>query len=263
MDALFISAEEARVLTDRIGLAAEELKQAYEMKAWAALGYASWDDYCTREFGVWRLPREERRKVEALLRESGLTVRAIAAVMGVHHTTVVHDLRLGGDNPPRERWEERVSSVDGKAYPPWPTVVEQLYEAARQHPASSEHKRSVTNVRARERRLQEMAANGYTKRQIAAELDITKDAVTVIARRIGVEIQADKVMRGTRLHDSNRILGETVTTLEAVAMSIAVIEVARLDRIQMEHWLVSLTSSVRSLNRFTDKLKKEMAHGES
>jgi len=51
------------------------VKQAYTERAWDALGYASWDEYCTREFGTsrLRLPREERAEVVASLRESGLS----------------------------------------------------------------------------------------------------------------------------------------------------------------------------------------------
>ncbi|MFV8316279.1 hypothetical protein [Mycobacterium sp. 23] len=59
---------EARVLTDQIktGVVAvwELITRAYTERADAALGYTSWDDYCTREFGTLqlRLPREERQK---------------------------------------------------------------------------------------------------------------------------------------------------------------------------------------------------------
>ncbi len=83
-----MDAGHARVLTDRIKVGVDAIwelvTQAYLERADKALGYSSWDDYCTREFGTsrLRLPREERGEVVASLRESGLSVRAIAAATG-------------------------------------------------------------------------------------------------------------------------------------------------------------------------------------
>lgn len=131
------SAEEARDLTDQIKVAVEStwhlIKRAYETRAWAALGYASWDDYCTREFGAQRLklPREERQEVVASLRESGLSTRAIASATGYDKRTVGRDLDAGGADAPPEPEPadgqpddapapapEPVKGTDGKTYKP-------------------------------------------------------------------------------------------------------------------------------------------------
>lgn len=63
-------------------------------RAWSVLGYGSWDEYCTREFGTARLqlPREDRREVVASLRDSGLSTRAIASAVGIDQKTVRNDL---------------------------------------------------------------------------------------------------------------------------------------------------------------------------
>jgi hypothetical protein len=107
----------ARQLTDRIKVAVEGtwllIQEAYTTRAWAALGYAAWDEYCTAEFGTarLRLPREERQEVVASLRESGLSTRAIASATGVSQMQVSRDLRSTG--------EPNVSPVigtDGKTY---------------------------------------------------------------------------------------------------------------------------------------------------
>lgn len=93
------TAAQARELTDRIKVAVdgtwELIKQAYLMRAWDALGYTSWDDYCTREFGTsrLRLPREERQEVVISMREIGMSQRAIAAATGNSTRTVNSDLR--------------------------------------------------------------------------------------------------------------------------------------------------------------------------
>lgn len=96
-----LDATDARALTDRIKVGVEAvwelIKQAYTERAWDALGYSSWDDYCTREFGTsrLRLPREERAEVVSSLRESGLSIRAIASATGMGKQTVQNELRSG------------------------------------------------------------------------------------------------------------------------------------------------------------------------
>ena len=92
-------ADHARQLTDRIKGAVEAtwqlIVEAYQSRAWAALGYASWDDYCTREFGSSRLklPREERTDYVASLRDSGMSLRAIESATGVSRPTIIKDTR--------------------------------------------------------------------------------------------------------------------------------------------------------------------------
>lgn len=94
-----LAPDQARRLTDRIKVAIEGtwqlIQEAYLTRAWAALGYATWDEYCTREFGTsrLRLPREERQEVVGSLRDAGLSTRAIAAATGISKNTVTEDLR--------------------------------------------------------------------------------------------------------------------------------------------------------------------------
>ena len=85
---------EAKKLTAEIVRSAEVVwtlvSLAYSRRAWTALGYDSWNDYCMNEFESCRLglPREQRAGVVASLRESGLSVRAISAVTGSSVGTV-------------------------------------------------------------------------------------------------------------------------------------------------------------------------------
>lgn len=93
-----LSRTDARALTDQIKVGVEAVWQlitrAYTERAWDVLGYSSWDDYCTREFGTsrLRLPREERTEVVSSLRDSGLSLRAIEAATGVSRPTIIKDL---------------------------------------------------------------------------------------------------------------------------------------------------------------------------
>lgn len=97
-DLAVMDAAEARAITDQIKIAVEAvwhlITRAYQERAWAALGYTSWDDYCTREFGTsrLRLPREERAEVVSSLRDAGLSIRAIAAATGDSRETIRREL---------------------------------------------------------------------------------------------------------------------------------------------------------------------------
>lgn len=113
-----LTEDEARALTDRIAHAVETtwelVVDAYQRRAWAALGYESWDAYCSAEFSSLRLrlPREERAEQVASLRESGLSLRAIAAATGVSEPTVRRDLAGASNDAP-----QRVTGQDGKSHP--------------------------------------------------------------------------------------------------------------------------------------------------
>lgn len=121
MSELVISAQDARNLTDKIkaGTAAlwELIKEAYVSRAWASLGYSSWDDYCTQEFGTSRirLPREERREVVSSMREIGMSTRAIASGIGVSQDTVNRELARERNRSP-ESDPAPVTGTDGKTY---------------------------------------------------------------------------------------------------------------------------------------------------
>lgn len=99
-----ISSQDARDLTNRIKAALtftwDLVKEAYETRAWAALGYDSWDHYTSAEFGAsrLRLPAEERREVVASLREAGLSLRAIESATGLGIGTVHRSLHSGVPN---------------------------------------------------------------------------------------------------------------------------------------------------------------------
>ena len=87
----------ARTLTDRIKVALEGtwllIQEAYTSRAWSALGYATWDAYCTAEFGDAQLrpPKERRREVVTSMRQAGLSLRAIESVTSVSRKTIIRD----------------------------------------------------------------------------------------------------------------------------------------------------------------------------
>ncbi len=109
--------EEARSLTNRIrqcvAVAHESIVHAYKGRAWTALNYGSWDDYCEAEFGGARLPipKADRSDVVALLRAEGMSTRAIGSALGLSKDTVHRDLAGVSDETPA------VTGADGKTYP--------------------------------------------------------------------------------------------------------------------------------------------------
>lgn len=121
MSEIALSSREARDLTDQIktGVSAlwELIKKAYITRAWEVLGYSSWDDYCTQEFGTSRirLPREERREVVSSMREVGMSTRAIASATGAGYGTIARELSRDPNGSPSP-----VTGTDGKTYNPQP-----------------------------------------------------------------------------------------------------------------------------------------------
>lgn len=123
-----LSEDDARDLTDRIVSNLEVtwdlVVECYQRRAWDALGYDSWNHYCTQEFGASaiRLPKEDRREAVASLRDAGLSTRAIAAATGAARNTVRSDLKQVGQSDPPDRNEvepnfgNKVKGVDGKSY---------------------------------------------------------------------------------------------------------------------------------------------------
>jgi hypothetical protein len=110
--------DEARELVEsiRAGLTdlAERIREAYEARAWVALGYSSWAIMCQQEFGGGiQLPSGKRREVVAELASAGMSQRAIGHALNTPRTTIEEDLQVDGNRPPAP-----VLGLDGKRYKP-------------------------------------------------------------------------------------------------------------------------------------------------
>jgi hypothetical protein len=103
-----------------------------------------------------------------------------------------------------------------------------------------------------------LAARGLNSAQIAGELGVTEQYARRLARRHGIQIKADEVTGRARRLDSNRIVGETATALEGLAMGVTLIDLVDLDPAEIKGWAASLTESLRALNRLAKQMR-EMA----
>lgn len=103
--------------------------------------------------------------------------------------------------------------------------------------------------------IQQMAAEGHHRDQVARHLGITREAVNNIARDYSIDFPADSVGR-VRRADSARIVRETVNTLEGLLMALPLVDVDDLDPAEAGEWTASLDQSLRALNRFNKKIKE-------
>lgn len=116
--------------------------------------------------------------------------------------------------------------------------------------------RTMAGASRRRELIRDMAAQGFSSRQMEQRLGTHDGTIRQIAREMGIEISADEVIAKTRRHDSNRIVRETVHALEGLAMGIGLIEPDDLDPAEAANWAASLTDSIRVLNRLIKTLKE-------
>ncbi|KWW42536.1 hypothetical protein AU359_00426 [Micrococcus luteus] len=119
-----MTADAARDLTDQIKTGMESvyhlIRAAYRGRAWQALGFGSWDEYVTREFGDLHLrpPLEYRQDVVLSLRDAGMSTRAIASATQLSKDTVRRELNAAtGANAPVVDGIP-VVGMNGKTYQP-------------------------------------------------------------------------------------------------------------------------------------------------
>jgi len=108
-----------------------------------------------------------------------------------------------------------------------------------------------------------MAAEGYTSRQIAKALGYASiESFANFRAERGIEVPADAVVGKRHRIDSNRIVAETVASLDGMVMSLDLVEVADLDPSQVEQWAISFTQSISKLRSFQTRMK-EMTRAEA
>lgn len=119
-------------------------------------------------------------------------------------------------------------------------------------------------VQERIERLRQMAADGYTSRQMAAAVGMTDESCRVTVKRSGIDIPADRAVGKVKHHDSNRIVERTVMDAENLTADVNLIVFGDLDRERLGEWADSLSVSRRALDSFIRRLiKEQQKHGEA
>ncbi len=118
-----LDADGARNLTEQIKVGIERtwllVIRAHNERAWAALGYPSWDEYCNCEFGdSLQVPKAKRGEVVSLMRASAMSVRAIASGTGLGYGTVRRELSGEPDgSPDAEHLDSEIANIDPALVP--------------------------------------------------------------------------------------------------------------------------------------------------
>lgn len=104
--------------------------------------------------------------------------------------------------------------------------------------------------------IADLAAQGYSSRQMPAQVGVSEGTVRKIAGDHGIEIPADRSQNRTRRINSTDVVVNTATALEGLVMGIELIDYQAVDPAQASQWADSLTASIRTLNRFLKQIKE-------
>lgn len=124
--------------------------------------------------------------------------------------------------------------------------------------------RAKSAVHDRRERLRDLAAEGYSTRQIATEIGVLESTVKVIAKQEAIDIPADRIIGKTKRHDANRIIGQMVSDAENLCADVDLIDFEQIDGAQLSAWIESFQVSRRALSAFIRRLEQEQKkHGEA
>lgn len=125
-------------------------------------------------------------------------------------------------------------------------------EAARQ-----KHPDVTKKGQARVAKAREMAAEGYTSRQIADTIGIDPDNIGEFRKRHGIDVPADATVRNTRRIDADRVVREAASTLEGVAMGLDLITPDAIDPSAIPALAESMKKSLQQITRFYRAMKDQ------
>lgn len=107
--------------------------------------------------------------------------------------------------------------------------------------------------------IREMAGKGCTSGQIAERLGLAANSVRRIAKEEGIAIPTDELLgRSRKAVDSNRIVRETVTSLEGLELALSLVRHEELDQAEIKNWTTSLTASIKLLRGLKNQLENQL-----
>ena len=106
-------------------------------------------------------------------------------------------------------------------------------------------------------KIKEMAAEGYTSRQMESALATSPNTIREIARAHGIDIPADRVTTRTKQIDPERVIQETVNTLQGIEYGLGLLGPADYDAFtpeQVRAWLGALSTPYRAVRGLMKEL---------
>ena len=103
--------------------------------------------------------------------------------------------------------------------------------------------------------LERLAAEGNTSGQIAKILGFHRETVVNKARERNIKIPADRIVRGQRDADPDRVLREFVSTLESLMPSCDMIEPEKVDAVVLAECISVMDEAIRALSKLRKRLK--------
>lgn len=104
--------------------------------------------------------------------------------------------------------------------------------------------------------IADLAAQGYSSRQMPIKVGVTEESVRKIARDFDIDIPADRSIGRTRRINSTQVVVNTATALEGLLAGIELVDFDDLDLDETGQWAASLTDSVKKLARFAQQIRK-------
>jgi hypothetical protein len=105
----------------------------------------------------------------------------------------------------------------------------------------------------------QLASENHSSYQIAAIVGVSYARVRQLCRDYEIDVPADKSVGRVRRPDATRIVEQTVATLAGLVKGLDALDLAQIDvgdDVQVRQWVISLTESMRALNRFSKQIKE-------
>ena len=106
-----------------------------------------------------------------------------------------------------------------------------------------------------------LAEEGYSSRQIAAKLGLSRDGLKQIAKRAGIDIIADRVVNNTLAMDHDRVLEATITQATCDDGTLELLDYTELDLEQIPDYITRLRAAINRLNLIRRNLESELKNG--
>lgn len=216
-----------------------DIARAWEDGDWQHLKYESWDAYVDGEFGEerLRLPKEYRQKAVQELRLAGMSQRAIAKAVNEPRHVVRGDLEGGRPRP---------TNVDQHESPELPQVTTAEVAAN----TSSEPAESVGGA--------VEAASGAAHLESSENKPPLVEAIKQRLTDVQAKVDADKALLDSIEDNEMRDHDYVTRFVHAVAkvLKVAEFDADRIADLADEDQLLQLSTSLDSLTRFTEKVRR-------